>query len=98
MRKSRMITDGVFRRVLLNCRIRLGKEEYKEMKAELDKILEAFRVLDKIDTKNAKPAYHPIPIQDVLRGDKAERFNNVKGIVSLARKNKEGYIWGPKTM
>ncbi|MEM5798210.1 MAG: Asp-tRNA(Asn)/Glu-tRNA(Gln) amidotransferase subunit GatC, partial [Candidatus Aenigmatarchaeota archaeon] len=52
-------------------RLKLTDEEKMKFEKDLAEILEAFRVLDEMKTKE-RPALHPIDIKNELRADEAE--------------------------
>ncbi len=75
-------------------RLDLSESEIEKFTSQLKDVLNAFKNLDDVDTKNVKPSFHPQEISDVYREDKAEKFD----WDPLANtKHKEGrHFKGPK--
>ncbi|MBI2543378.1 MAG: Asp-tRNA(Asn)/Glu-tRNA(Gln) amidotransferase subunit GatC [Candidatus Aenigmarchaeota archaeon] len=94
MTDYRKIDKELLERVSDNARLKLSDEEIEKFTKQLEDIIDAFKSLDEVDTKNVKPSFHPQEISDVYREDKAEKFD----WNSLANtKHKEGkHFKGPK--
>lgn len=81
-------------RVSKNARLKLTEEETERFAKQLEDILDAFKKIDEVDTRDAKPSFHPQEIKNIWREDKAEKWeweplDNTK--------HKEGkYFKGPK--
>jgi aspartyl-tRNA(Asn)/glutamyl-tRNA(Gln) amidotransferase subunit C len=88
------IDINTVKRVAKIARIDLTEEEIKKFTEELSSILDAFKELDKVDTKNIQPSFHPQELKNVWREDKTEKFD----WQPLANtKHKEGkYFKGPR--
>ena len=67
------ISVETLRRVAANARLVLTEDEEKKYSKDLSDILEAFRELDKVNTKGVKPSFQPLPLGNVLREDSAEK-------------------------
>jgi len=91
---SKRIDADTVQRVAKIARLDLTEQEIKKFTDELASILEAFAALDKVNTTNVEPSFHPQPLQNVWREDKAEKFD----WQPLANtKHKEGkYFKGPR--
>lgn len=64
----------LIKRVAGNARLNLTDEEIERFTRQLKDVLSAFKSLDKVDTNNVRPSFHPQEISDVYREDKAEKF------------------------
>ena len=64
-------------------RLDLSEKEVKEFVPQLKEVLEAFSLLDKIDTKGVKPSFHPVELKNVMREDKEEKCLKQEDALSL---------------
>ena len=93
------VSEEEVRRVASISRIELSEEEVKKFSEELSSILKAFSIMEKIDTKNVKPSFHPIELKERMREDKIEKSLSQEEALSNVRKNKEnGYFKGPRVV
>lgn len=72
----------------------LTKSESRRFSKDLREILDAFKTLDAVDTSKVKPAFHPIPLKNLLRDDvphdsEMDPFSNTN-------LSENGYFKGPK--
>ena len=88
------IDRGTVRRVAEVARLNLTPEELERYERQLKVIIEAFRMLDEVDTEGVEPSYHPIEIEGTLRDDEAWRWS----WSPLANSNhkEDGYFRGPR--
>lgn len=77
-----------------NAKLNLNNEEQSLLVKDIKSILEAFNILDSIDTSKEEPYYHPYPILDVYREDLKE--DTLWDPLSNSKNNENGYIKGPK--
>lgn len=76
-------------------RINLTEEELDLFAKQAEDVLSTFDQLDRIDTDNVKPAYHPVDIplhfrEDVVEESPSPTENHVK--------KEKGYLVGPRMM
>ena len=69
------IDKHLVNRLAENAKLKLSDTEIEKFTVQLEDILKAFKSLDKVDTKNVKPSFHPQEISDVYREDKPEKFD-----------------------
>ena len=79
-------------------RLKLTDAEIKRFTPQLKEILESFKVLEEVDTKDAKPAFHPVDLKNFMREDKTESSLSQEKSLENSKNNKDGYFKGPKSM
>jgi aspartyl-tRNA(Asn)/glutamyl-tRNA(Gln) amidotransferase subunit C len=90
------IDKELVKRVTRNSRLKLSEEEIEKFTKQLSDILSAFKKIDKVDTTNVKPSFHPQEIKNVFREDIAKEW---KWDPLANTKHKEGkYFKGPKVV
>ena len=77
-------------------KLNLTDSEKRLFAAELNEILKAFDIINKIDTSNVEPAYHPNKISNVWRDDVIKE--TVWEPLSNSKNNEKGYVVGPKIL
>ncbi len=92
------VNSDLIKKVANIARISLSEKEAKEFVPEVDEILKAFRKLDKINTDNVKPSFHPIKIRNITREDKVSKSLTQEQALSNSKNNKDGYIKGPNVV
>ncbi len=92
------ITPELVKRVAANARLNLKEDEVKKFAAEMKEILENFKKLAEVNTDNVEPSFHPIPVKNVAREDKAGKCLDREEALSLTPHKKDGYFRGPKTI
>jgi len=92
------ITKELVKRVAQQSRLDLSDEEVEKLIPQLKEILQAFSEIDKLDTKNVEPSFHPIEIKNVLREDKIKEGLSNEDALSLTPHKKNNYFLGPKTL
>lgn len=93
-----IVSLDTVRHVAKLAHIRLSDAEVKSMQKELNDILTAFKALDKVNTKGVQPAFHPQPVQDILREDKLEPTLGQEKALANTKHKQEGYFKGPKVV
>jgi len=79
-------------------RLKLSEAEITKFTPQLKEILESFKVLEEVDTKGAKPAFHPVDLKNFMREDKTEPSLSQEKSLENSKNNKDGYFKGPKAM
>ncbi len=69
------IEKDLVKRISDIARLKLNEDETENFTKQVSDIIDAFKSLDEVDTKNVKPSFHPQGISDVYREDKAEKFD-----------------------
>ena len=86
--------DKEFSRLLKICRISMSESERHSIKKDIDEIVEYFDILDEVDTKGAKEAFHPINVPEKLREDRARNFEDAPLLLKNT-KTYRFYVVGP---
>ncbi|MBI4147828.1 Asp-tRNA(Asn)/Glu-tRNA(Gln) amidotransferase subunit GatC [Candidatus Woesearchaeota archaeon] len=92
------ITKDTIRSVAKTCCLELTEQEVDQFMADFQSILDTFSKLNDTDTTNVPPAFHPLPIADVLREDIAKQGCTPEQALSLSKHTSKGYFVGPKTL
>jgi aspartyl-tRNA(Asn)/glutamyl-tRNA(Gln) amidotransferase subunit C len=77
-----------------NARLKLSDEEIEKFTKQLEDILQAFKEIDKVNTENVKPSFHPQEIKNVFRDDKAKEWK-WNPLANTKHKEKK-YFKGPR--
>jgi len=88
------VNKELIKRIAGNARLNLTDDETEKFTNQLKDVLEAFKSLDLVDTKNIKPSFHPQEISDIYREDKAEKFD-WDPLANTKHKEKK-YFKGPR--
>ena len=75
-------------------RIQLTEEEIGKFQKDLSSILEYFEVLNSLDTKNAEPLVHVLPLENVTREDVESKANPelVQELLDTAPSQDQGFL------
>lgn len=89
-----MLTKKEIQHVANLARIGLTDEEIEKYRKDLSAILDYFKKLEELDTKNVEPVGHITGTENVSRNDKHEDFGGLgeKAILENAPEKKEKYI------
>jgi aspartyl-tRNA(Asn)/glutamyl-tRNA(Gln) amidotransferase subunit C len=83
-------------KVAKNARLNLSAKEVNGFIKDFDDILTNFSVLDKVNVKDVKPSFQPIPVKNVFREDTVgECLSNEEALSNTTHK-KDGFFKGPK--
>ena len=91
-----VVSEDVIRKVAKIARLELTDEEVEEFTKQIDDILEAFKSLEKVDTKDVKPSFQPIEIKNVWRKDKVKDYE--WDPLSNADNKEDNYFKGPRSV
>jgi len=92
------INKDLIKRVAANARLKLTDEEISKFVPELKEILEHFSKLNKLDTEDVKPSFHPIELKNVMREDKARPSLAPEEALSNTKHKKDNYFKGPRAL
>lgn len=75
-------------------KLELTEEEKERYLKQLDEILEVFKEIDKIDTTNIEPSFHPFKIKNIWREDDVKKieWDPLENTVH----KEENYFKGPR--
>jgi aspartyl-tRNA(Asn)/glutamyl-tRNA(Gln) amidotransferase subunit C len=86
------------RKVAKVARLELTEEETRRYSHDLDEVLKAFSVIDKVNTDKVNPTFQPVEVKNVLRKDVIESGLSQEEALSNARQKEENQFKGPKVV
>jgi aspartyl-tRNA(Asn)/glutamyl-tRNA(Gln) amidotransferase subunit C len=89
------IDANLIKKVAGLSRIELTESEVESFTPQLKEVLEFFSVLDRINTDDIKPSFHPIELRNSLREDEPGKCLSQEQALENAQHNKEGFFRGP---
>ncbi|MBI2148357.1 Asp-tRNA(Asn)/Glu-tRNA(Gln) amidotransferase subunit GatC [Candidatus Woesearchaeota archaeon] len=92
------INKELILKVAKNSRIKLTDKEIEEFVPQFKEILNSFSELDKINTENVNPSFHPVDIRNALREDKPKDSIPTEELLKNAKHKKGNYFLGPKAL
>ncbi|MBI4399133.1 Asp-tRNA(Asn)/Glu-tRNA(Gln) amidotransferase subunit GatC [Candidatus Micrarchaeota archaeon] len=90
------IEESTLKKIAEISRIRLTDEELKDLRKDLETILEHFSAIQNIDEKEELYYLTDKPIE--LREDVIEKCNDSESIFALFNKKHERYLVAPKSL
>ncbi|HRY82357.1 MAG TPA: Asp-tRNA(Asn)/Glu-tRNA(Gln) amidotransferase subunit GatC [Candidatus Moranbacteria bacterium] len=86
-----MISEKEVKHIASLARIGLSEDEIEKFSKDLSSILDFIEQLKEVDISGIEPTAHITGLQNKLREDKIENFENKEGIVKLFPEEKNGY-------
>lgn len=86
------------KKVAETARLNLTDGELGRFSEDLVTILDAFKVLGRVDTKKVRPTFQPVDIKNVTREDNVEPCLPQKEALANAGNKEEGHFKGPKVV
>jgi aspartyl-tRNA(Asn)/glutamyl-tRNA(Gln) amidotransferase subunit C len=93
-----IINIDVVSRVAKLARLAPDTAEQAALQRELSQILGHFQRLEKLDTRNVLPAYHPQQLENQLRPDEVCPSASRDELLALAGRQKDGCLMVPRTV
>lgn len=93
-----MTDKKMLRRVAEVARLELTDKEVANYSKDMEDILKAFKIIDKVNTKNVKPTFQPVDVKNVLRKDVVEKSLSQEEALANAKQKEQGYFKGPKAV
>jgi len=93
-----MISIKEVEHVALLGRLKLTEEEKKLYSKQLSDILEHARKLEHLDTADAPPTSHVLPLQNVFREDRAGAHMATDKVLANAPKHQDDYFKVPRIL
>ena len=84
--------------VAMRAQLKLTEREQKIFQDDFKEILNAFKILDKLDVAKTKASFLPLEQRNVLREDIVSESLTQKQALSFTGKKREGFFLGPKTV
>jgi len=76
-------------------RLELSRKDVTEIRLQLNKILDYFKMIDDVDTEGVSPTYHVFDLVNILREDKPHS-PKPKDLLENVPKKKDRYIKAPR--
>ena len=92
----RLISKQDVEHVALLGRLELTEEEKELYTQQLNKILDAAKALQELDTENVPPTAHVLPLQNVFREDRVGEHTDPEKALSNAPDRDENFFKVPK--
>ena len=96
MENIKLVSSERTERLAWLAKIELSEEEKKDLTIQLNRILESFKDLDKLDLGEVKPTYHALNMVNNLREDEQEPCLGQKEALANGSKVKDGFFVAPK--
>jgi aspartyl-tRNA(Asn)/glutamyl-tRNA(Gln) amidotransferase subunit C len=96
MEMYKIISNDRLEKLAWLVKIKLEENEKEEFLNQLNKILEAFKIIDELSLENIEPTYHVMEIVNVFREDEVRPSLSQEEALSTAKKVKDGYFVAPK--
>ena len=93
-----VIDKKTVKKVAELARLRLTDKEIERYSDDLNSILKAFRDISEVDTKNTKPAFHPIDVKNITREDIAESGLSQRDALGGTKNKENGLFKGPRVV
>ena len=84
------------RKVAQIARLKLSDQEVRKFSKDLESILDAFKDLERVPTRNVRPSFQPIETKNVLRKDRIEQSLTQEQALANAKNKEKGFFKGPK--
>jgi aspartyl-tRNA(Asn)/glutamyl-tRNA(Gln) amidotransferase subunit C len=98
MTTAKPVDEEAIRKVAQVARLELTEEEASRLSGDLSEVIEAFRVLQEIPTKDVKPTFQPIETTNVTREDEVEPSVPRNKLLRGLRNKEDGYVKGPRVV
>ncbi|MBI2642456.1 MAG: Asp-tRNA(Asn)/Glu-tRNA(Gln) amidotransferase subunit GatC [Candidatus Wildermuthbacteria bacterium] len=89
-----MITKEQVQHISSLARLKLTEEETEKFQKDLSSILEYFKVLNSLDTKDVQPLVHVLPLLSVEREDDAAKADPelARELLDMAPNQDQGFL------
>lgn len=90
------IDEELIKRVAKNARLELTEQEIEKFTKQLEDILSAFKKINEVDTAKTEPSFHPQEIKNVMREDKAKKWE--WDPLANTKQKENSYFKGPRAV
>ena len=97
-KNSAKVTKDYVKKVASVARLNFTEKELDRLAGELEKILESFRELERLDTSKISPSFQPLPMVNTLREDKVRPSLPQDRALKNARNREAGFVKGPRVV
>lgn len=98
MERLKIVSKERTERLAWLAKIELTEKEKEELTIQLNRILESFKDLDKLNLEGVEPTYHALNITNVVREDTQTQCLTQEEALKNGSKVKDGYFVAPKIM
>jgi aspartyl-tRNA(Asn)/glutamyl-tRNA(Gln) amidotransferase subunit C len=98
MERIKKVSKERTERLAWLAKIELTEKEKEELTMQLNRILESFRDLDKLELDGVEPTYHALDVTNILREDTPTQCLTQQEALKNGSKLKDGYFVAPKIM
>lgn len=92
------INKELVKKVAKVARLSLTEEELAKFTPQLKEILEAFSLIDEVDTSKTEMSIQPVPLQNALREDIPKECLSVEDALKNTQHKKDNYFKGPRAI
>lgn len=78
--------------VALLARLALSEKEREQLREQLSAILEHINVISEADTSQVPATAHILPLENVMREDRAQPFPDAEALIDKAPAHEDSYI------
>lgn len=96
MESLKIVSKERTKRLAWLAKIELTEKENDNITVQLNRILESFKDLDKIDLKGVEPTYHAISVTNIMREDKVTPCLEKDEALANGSKIKDSFFVAPK--
>jgi len=96
MESLKIVSKERTKRLAWLAKIELTEKEKEDLTVQLNRILDSFKDLDKLDLKGVEPTYHAINVTNILREDSVTPCLSQEKALSNGSKVKDGFFVAPK--
>jgi aspartyl-tRNA(Asn)/glutamyl-tRNA(Gln) amidotransferase subunit C len=96
--KAAILDEAAVERICRLARLAPDAAEKARLQDELGSIIGYFQRLEKLDTQDVPPAYHPHPVENQLRGDVVRPSESRDELLALSSRTKDGCLMVPRTV
>lgn len=96
MESLKIVSKDRIKRLAWLAKIELTEKEKEELTIQLNRILEAFKILDELDLVDVKPTYLVVDVTNKMRENVEKTMIGQKRALKNASKVKDGFFLAPK--
>lgn len=95
---SQEISSQLVEEIAQAAKLHLTEKENQRFTQDLQEILKAFSVLDRLDVKEVRPSFQPVQHKEVLRDDVVKLSLTSEQALSFTKLKENGFFIGPRTI
>ena len=93
-----MVSKDVVRKVAEVARLNLSEAELTKFSEDMSSILDAFKEINKANTKDVRPTFQPVDVKNVMREDAVEPGLPQDEALANTKNKEDGFFRGPKVV